>query len=265
MPSKQVGGLEPFIRTMTADPTSYYIGRRLWFCLVGLYVCIVYVGQVSWEDLASDFQCHGDPSAACLAECFESHFNQPVLGVWHLVGFLFLSIFLAMEFLVVQMLHQQAQGRQGLGPEVPGGDEETGSLTAIQEASLCQKKTVINLHQEKTLLATYLAYFLLQLLVQLIFLVVLLQSHRPLVSRGSIWCHTVHCPGPLRCELMGTAEKLMSVILLATLSGVIILVCIFFFLYSIQRFLLRGGSRHHRHCCRPLETHILSPGAGHVC
>lgn len=225
-------GVVPAILKMSKDPTNFYIGRTLWFSFTFLYISVVYVVQISWLDLAKDFQCHGNISKACLAECYENHFTRPIVGVWYVIGFIFSSILFVMEFFVSQSVHKQTKifKKQSL--------EEKPSDTDSKEDHI-KEEEVFDLSHKKSLLAMYLVYFLVQLSVQVIFLVILIHYHLPLIKKP-IWCSTHVCQGPYTCVVMGTQEKTMSIILLSTLSVVIMTFCIMFFLYTINAYLATG-------------------------
>ncbi|KAM4819681.1 uncharacterized protein RHO17_002838 [Thomomys bottae] len=100
-------GVGSTILQLTRDPTNFYMGRTLWFGVIVIYASVVYIVQFSWIRMQQDFQCHQDISEACVAECFESHFTVPFLGIWYLVGFTFSSIFFVMEFIVYHIIHKQ--------------------------------------------------------------------------------------------------------------------------------------------------------------
>lgn len=239
--STRFWGIVPTIMQISKDPTNFYIGRTLWLSLTFLYISVVYVVQFTWFDLAKDFQCHGNISKACLAECYENHFIRPVLGVWYVIGFVFPFIFFVMEFFVSQSVRKQTKmfKKQSL--------EEKSRNTDNKEDRIEKKEDeIFDLSQKKPLLAMYLVYFLVQLSVQVIFLVILIHSHLPLVKKP-IWCSTHMCQGPYTCVIMGTQEKMMSIILLATLSVLIMILCIMFFLYTMNAYLVTGPNLSERY------------------
>ncbi|XP_054552439.1 uncharacterized protein LOC119247746 [Talpa occidentalis] len=218
-------GVVPTILKMSKDPTNFYIGRTLWFSVIFLYFSVVYVVQTTWTDVVKRFQCHGDISALCLAQCYEDHFNRPVLGVWNVVGIVFSSIFFVMEFFVSQKLHKETKRLK--------------KKHSDNSSNADQRKTedeLFDLSHTKSLLVMYLVYFLAQGSIQAVFLVILIYYHLPLVQ-NPIWCNAVTCGGLHRCTVKGTQEMRMSIILLATLSVVIMTFCIMFFLYTINKYL----------------------------
>ncbi|XP_053751615.1 uncharacterized protein LOC109276369 [Panthera pardus] len=227
-------GMAPVILKMSKDPTNFYIGRSLWFSITFLYVSVVYVVQITWLRLFRDFQCHGNISKVCLAECYENHFTRPVLGVWYTVGFAFSTIFFVMEFLVCQSVRKLTKifRKESLGKKPSDTHGNTEYVKANEDE-------IFDLSREKPLLAMYLVYFLIQLSIQVIFLAILIHYHLPLI-KTPIWCSTPMCHGPYECVLLGTQEKMMSIIILATYSVVIMMFCIMFFLYTINTYLAMG-------------------------
>ncbi|CAK6443723.1 unnamed protein product [Pipistrellus nathusii] len=234
-------GVVATIIEISKDPTNYYTGRMLWFSFTFLYMSVVYVVQITWFDLDKDFQCHGNISEACVAECYENHFTSPILGVWYVIGFVFFFNFFMMESFASQGVQK--------GNEKPKKEsfKEMSSDTDNKEDSIkTRKDQIFYFTQNKFLLTMYLVYFLVQLSVHLIFLVILVHYQLPLLKKP-IWCSTLLCLGPYACVIMGTQEKVMSIILLISLSVVIMTFCIMFFLYTIHVYLvLRNRTKKYR-------------------
>lgn len=228
----KVEGIVSTIMKISKDATNFYTGRTLWFTFTFLYISVVYVVQITWLDLVKDFQCHGNISKACLAECYDSHFTRPILGVWYVIGFVFSFIFFMMEMFVSQRVQEETEmfKKESL--------EEKSSDTDNKEDNVkIEEDRVFDFAQNKLLLAMYLVYFLVQLSVQVIFSVILIRYQLPLLKKP-ILCSTHLCLGPYACVIMGTQEKMMSIVLLATLSVVIMTFCIMFFLYTVNTYLV---------------------------
>lgn len=244
----RLDGVVSTIMKISKDPTNYYTGRMLWFSFTFLYMSVVYVVQITWLDLVKDFQCHGNISQACVAECYENHFTSPILGVWYVIGFVFFFNFFMMESFASQGVQK---GKEKLKKK---SLKEKPSDTDNKEDNIKTKKDQISYFtQNKFLLIMYLVYFLVQLSVQLIFSVILVYYQLPLLKKP-IWCSTLLCLGPYTCVIMGTQEKVMSIILLVSLSVVIMTFCIMFFLYSINVYLvLRRRSKRHRGSVKSIE------------
>ncbi|KAG3292458.1 hypothetical protein H1C71_013804 [Ictidomys tridecemlineatus] len=225
-------GVVPTILEMSKDPTNFYIGRTLWFSVTFIYVSVVHIVKMSWIYVETDFQCHGNISDACLAECYEDHFTKPILGVWYMVGFVFTSFFFVMEFAILRGIYKENMmfKKQSLEKE---NLEDNNADEAKKE------EEIFDLSKRKPILAMYLVYFMLQMSVQVIFLAILMHYQEPLIRKKS-WCSTDFCQGPYLCVLMGTEEKRMSIIILASLSVVIMTFCIIFFIYSINEYRVKS-------------------------
>ena len=120
-------------------------------CYLCLYVSCVCVVQITWLDLVKDFQCHGNISKTCVAECYENHFTRPVLGVWYLVGFAFSSISFGMEFFVSQTVHKETKvlKKQSLKESSSSTDDKADHVNIKEDK-------IFYLSREKPLLAMYL-------------------------------------------------------------------------------------------------------------
>ncbi|XP_044917093.1 uncharacterized protein LOC102899890 isoform X2 [Felis catus] len=159
MAAAAVAGLIPVLHSVAGDKSRYYIGRQLWFGFIAVYGVVVYVVRMPWVPIHEDFWCHGNITNTCLIECFEKSFNSPVVGIWYFFFFIFLALFFLMEFFMAQIRHKQIKAKS---VESAAGEMEEGSMVGIQENAPSPKKSILNFHQEKTLLLLYLLYFLLQ-------------------------------------------------------------------------------------------------------
>jgi cation transport ATPase len=167
---------------------------------------------------------------------------MPVLGVWYMIGFVFSSIFFAMEFLVSQTIHRHTKKFKKQSLE----EEKKASDITDNEDDNEKQEVIVDLSRKKPLLAMYLGYFLMQMSVQMVFLIILFCYQRPLIKEH-IWCSTHLCKGHYLCVLMGTQEKIMSITILATFSAVIMTFCVIFFLYIIHTYILVGITLSDRH------------------
>ncbi|XP_028910302.1 uncharacterized protein LOC114807831 [Ornithorhynchus anatinus] len=237
MAAAAVAGLIPVVHSVAGDKTSYYIGRQMWFGFTGLYGLVVYVVRLPWALLHQDFWCHGNISTPCLVQCFEAHFDRPVVGVWYFFCFTFLALFILLEFFVAQLRHKQAKLK---ALEAQRDDCERSSVMGVREEAQSQKRTILDFHREKMMLDLYLLYFLLQLLSQGLFATLLVLGHLPLVDGSPVRCSTPLCPGPFSCLVRGSKEKRMSIYTLFTLAAMILVFCSCFFAYSIHHYFLRG-------------------------
>ncbi|XP_023360406.1 uncharacterized protein LOC111721094 [Sarcophilus harrisii] len=245
MASTAVTGLIPAFFSMAGDGNVYYSGRLLWFGFLGVYGVVIYVVQMPWAAINNDFWCHGNATLLCQMECFEKHFNMAVVGLWYFFLFIFLANFFLMEFFIVQILTRQ----NNMKAIETISEVELGSMVGIQEATSLPRKNLLNIYMEKMLLFLYLFYFFSQLIFQTTFLWILVYRHLPLVNGSLIDCKTDTCQNPYLCLVRGTLEKRMSIYTLITLSTIIIVFCLAFFLYSAYHYLVKLGvlqSQFHR-------------------
>ncbi|KAG3292703.1 hypothetical protein H1C71_014038 [Ictidomys tridecemlineatus] len=239
MAAAVVAGLIPVLHSVAGDKSGYYIGRQLWFGLIAMYGVVVYVVHMPWVHVYEDFWCHGNITYPCLMECFENSYTSPVTGTWYLFYFIFLIFFFLMEFVMAQMRHKQLKLKS---VEAAAVGVEEGSMVGIQEHVTRPKKSTLNFHREKILLLSYLLHFILQTGFQCFFLFILMYRQLPMVTRTTIRCGTDGCPGPYFCLFRATMEKRMSIYTLITLSFMIIVFCLSFFMYTIYHYMLRGLS-----------------------
>ncbi|XP_007503894.1 uncharacterized protein LOC103097117 [Monodelphis domestica] len=229
MAAATLAGLIPTFISVTGDGNGYYSGRLLWFGFLGVYGVVIYVVQMSWDSIDHDFWCQGNVTFLCQTECFEKHFNMAIVGLWYFFFFIFLAAFFLMEFFIVHIIsgHIKMKVMESIS------EVEEGSMVGIQENNQSPKKNTQNIGQQKMLLGLYLFYFFLQLTFQTTFLCILIFRHLPLVNGDAIFCYTDTCPDPKICLVKGTVEKRMSIYTLITMSTMIIIFCIVFFIYSV--------------------------------
>lgn len=229
--SVKAGGVVPMILQMGRESTDFYKGQTTWLVISFFYLSVLYISEVPWLNRKADFHCHGNISDACIAECYNQHFSMSVIGVWNTVGLTVYSIFFIMEFSIFQNLNISSKY-----PQQPLEEEPSNSMLS-NENEAKREEVILNLSREKFLLSVFLAYYLVQMAIQVLFLIILWYYQRSLVKEDS-WCQTMKCRGPYLCVFMGTQEKLMSMALITTLSAIIIIFCIIFFLYTISLYAL---------------------------
>ncbi|XP_041910452.1 gap junction beta-2 protein-like [Arvicola amphibius] len=224
-------GIVPMILLLGRNSTNFYKGQTTWLVISFLFLSVMYLSQMPWINRKKDFQCHGNISDACLAECYNKHFPVSVVGVWNTFGLTVYSVFFMMEFSVSQNLNVSLpHPQQSL-------EEESSSGMLCREKDTEREEMISTLSKEKLLLSVFLFYYLVQMAIQGIFLIFLWNYQRSLIKED-IWCHTTVCPGPFLCVFLGTREKLMSMALMTMLSVVIIIFCFIFFLYTISLYAL---------------------------
>lgn len=228
---KSSGGVVPMILQLGRNSANFYKGQTTWLVISFLFLSVMYISQMPWFSRKKDFQCHGNISDACLADCYNKHFSVSVVGVWNTFGLTVYSIFFMMEFSVFQNLNTGLTHPQRSLEEEP----PSGMLHCEKDAE--SEEAISTLSKEKLLMSVFLFYYLLQMAVQGTFLIVLWHYQRSLIKED-IWCHTTMCPGPFLCVFLGVQEKLMSVALMTMFSVVIIIFCFIFFLYTVSLYAL---------------------------
>lgn len=182
---------------------------------------------MTWLDLVKDFQHHRNTSKTCVAECYENHFTRPLLGFGVWLALPFLLSFLWSSFLSCRLCISKPKCvRNNL-------QKRTQQTPTTKQAILRQKTKFFTYPRESSCWQCILSIFL-QFSLQVI-LVILIHYHLPLIKK-SIWFSTHMCHGPYTWVAMWPQEKIMSVILLATVSVVIITSCISVFLYTINAY-----------------------------
>ncbi|XP_037059363.1 uncharacterized protein LOC119087562 [Peromyscus leucopus] len=224
-------GVVSMILQMSRDSTDFYKGQTTWLVISFFYLSVMYISEVPWLSRKSDFQCHGNISDACVAECYNQHFSMPMIGVWNTVGLTVYSVFFMMEFSVFQNLTVSSE----YSPQPL--EEEPCHSPLYNKHDAKSEEMILNLSKEKFLLSTFLAYYVGQMAIQGIFLIIIWYYQLSLIKED-IWCHTIVCLGPYLCVFMGVQEKLMSITLITILSVIIIIFCFIFFLYTISLYAL---------------------------
>lgn len=226
------GGVVPTILKLGRNSTNFYKGQTTWLVISFLFLSVLYISQMPWFNRKKDFQCHGNISDACLAECYNKHFSVSVVGVWNTFGLTVYSIFFIMEFSVSQSFLNVSlpHPQQAL-------EEESSSGMLYQHKEAEREEMISILSKEKLLLSVFLFYYLVQMSIQGIFLIILWHYQRSLMKED-ILCHTTVCPGPFLCVFLGTREKLMSMALMTMFSVLIVIFCFIFFLYTISLYAL---------------------------
>ena len=141
---------------------------------------------------------------------------------------LFLSLFCDWVFLCCRLCISK--------PKCVGNNLQRGipQTPTTKQAILRQKKTKFFTYPRESSCWQCILSIFLQFSLQVI-LVILIHYHLPLIKK-SIWCSTHMCHGPYTWVAVWPQKKIMSVILVATVSVVIMTSCIMFFLYTINAY-----------------------------
>ncbi|MBN3271379.1 CXB1 protein, partial [Polyodon spathula] len=237
-----VTGLVPILKTAVEASTDYK-GRTLWFGFLSVRLVTLYVAEMPWGKLDTDFQCNttAEETEFCRRSCFNQHFDVPVVMLWNFTYVLFSISVLLMELLASQLRHSLMKRSMKRDPGGQSGGED--SLVGVKGHSLAKKDVMIDFHKQKTTLVVYLLCVGMRIGIEGSFLSILLLWHLPKVDGLPIHCSTALCPGPFQCFVRFDSEKRMSIYSLATISTTIVFTSIVFFLYSMCHYLVIDRSK----------------------
>ncbi|XP_040611705.1 uncharacterized protein LOC121143589 isoform X2 [Mesocricetus auratus] len=163
MAAAVIAQLIPKLHSLASSESGYYIGRHLWFGLVVLYGMVVYVAHISWAHIKEDFICSENITLPCLITCFGKRFPIPIMGTWYFFYFIFIALFCLIEVFMALLREEQVKVMKSMVSMMSlAKDLEGGLMVPNKELSISWKKSILNLHREKSLLLLYLLYTLLQ-------------------------------------------------------------------------------------------------------
>lgn len=231
-----VTGLIPILRT-AVDSTTSYKCRSLWFGFLCIRLVVLFVAELPWFKLDSDFSCNSTRDSICVRACFNQHFDKPVMVAWN-----FLFVLLVLSVLVMELftshLRSVAQKRTSQG----GNAADVEAKPADPKA-----KMVIDLHRSRSTVVFYLLSVVLRVAVETWFVYVLLSWNLPKIEDGTFECKTDICPGLHVCLVRAAPEKRMSIYALVSVSSLVIVTSVFFCLYSIAHYLCKFNRRTEKH------------------
>lgn len=229
-----VTGLIPILKT-AVDTTTSYKCRSLWFGFVCIRLVILYLAQLPFSKLQSDFFCNGT-SDVCASVCFNKLFDKPIAVAWNFIFVLFVLSVLLMELFISHLyaLSQKRSSRAKKDVELESqGKEESPALPTATKSSMA-----IDLHKQRRLVAFYLFSILLRILVEVFFLYVLFFWNLPPLEDKFHSCKSSICSETL-CIVRANSEKRMSIYALASISVLIIISSVIFSIYAIVHYILK--------------------------
>lgn len=229
-----VTGLIPILKT-AVDTTTTYKCRSLWFGFVCIRLVILYLAQLPFSKLETDFSCNS--TTICAKVCFNKLFDKPVAVAWNFIFVLFVLSVLLMEFFISHLyaLFQKRSSRAKKDVELESqGKEESPVLPTATKSSM-----VIDLHKQRQAVAFYLFSILLRILVEVCFLYVLFFWNLPPLEDKLHSCKSSVCSELLVCIVRANSEKRMSIYALASISGLIIISSVIFSIYAIAHYILK--------------------------
>ncbi|XP_062382550.1 uncharacterized protein gjz1 [Sardina pilchardus] len=224
-----VTGLIPILRT-AVDTTTTYKARTLWFGFVAVRLVVLFVTELPWFKLDSDFGCNETTrESLCTRACFNEHFKHPGVVAWN---FLFVLVLLSVLLMELFSAHLRASARKRSAKQ-KGPD---GQAAEVQEIMM------LDLHASKATVLFYLLSVALRIAVEALFVYVLLQWNLPTMTSEPFECNAAVCKGT-RCVVRAAPEKAMSIYALVSISGLVIVASCLFFLYTVMHYLCNcGGS-----------------------
>lgn len=228
-----VTGLIPILRT-AVDTSTTYKARNLWFGFLAVRLVVLFVTELPWFKLDSDFGCNDTlRESLCTRACFNRHFNRPAVVAWN---FLFILVLLSVALMELFSAHLRATARKRIMKL---------NRDADAQAEAQKELMMLDLHASKTTVLFYLLSVALRIAVEAAFVYVLLQWNLPMMEPGPFPCEADGkvCLRPHLCVVRAAPEKRMSIFALASISGLVIVASCVFFLYSVLHYLCNcGGS-----------------------
>ncbi|KAF7705353.1 gap junction beta-5 protein-like, partial [Silurus meridionalis] len=219
-----VTGLIPILRT-AVDATTTYKGRTVWFGFLCIRLVTLFVAEMPWFKLNSDFSCNVTKDGVCTRSCFNQHFDKPVVMAWNYIFILLILSVLLMELFTSQ-LDSVFEKSPIVKPTVDPIDELKISTDPVTNTT---EIMFIDMHKSRNIVLFYLFSIMLRILVEFWFVYILLYWNLPKLQQGPFVCksYTTGCPDQ-ECLVSGSAEKSMSVYALVSISVLVIISnCVF--------------------------------------
>ncbi|XP_058261554.1 gap junction beta-3 protein-like [Hemibagrus wyckioides] len=231
-----VTGLIPILRT-AVDATTTYKGRTVWFGFLCIRLVTLFVAEMPWFKLDSDFSCNVTKESVCTRACFNQHFDKPVVMAWNYIFVLLILSVLLMELFTahVHSVFQKKSSKEKSGVEL----ESLGELKSSSNAGDSTAGVMIlDMHGSRNAVLFYLFSVMLRIVVELWFVYVLLYWNLPKLNHSVFICksHVQGCPDQ-ECLVRSTAEKCMSIYALVSISVLVIISSCIFCVYFIGHYL----------------------------
>ncbi|XP_053270428.1 uncharacterized protein gjz1 [Pleuronectes platessa] len=232
-----VTGLIPILRT-AVDATTNYTGRSLWFGFLCIRVVILFLAELPFHKMDSDFTCNGTGDSLCTKACFNGLFHKPMVSAWNFLFVLVILSVMIME-LFTSHLRSRAEKRSGqVKADMELAGQGTGEArVGTKDTEDTPGKMVINLRRDRGTVGFYLLSITLRILIESWFVFVLLGWNLPALDNGPFKCSTDICPELRVCVVRAAPEKRMSIYALASISGMIVVCSTSFCIYAIVHYL----------------------------
>ncbi|XP_076855354.1 gap junction beta-1 protein [Brachyhypopomus gauderio] len=228
-----VTGLIPILRT-AVDTTTTYKGRMVWFGFLCIRLVTLFVAEMPWFKLDSDFSCNDTSDSLCTRACFNRHFDRSSVMTWNFLFVLLILSVLLMELFTAHMraVFQKRSTREKSGGEAEAqGDVKGSSGFAPDPAGLM----ALDMHKSRKTVLFYLLSVVLRIAVEVWFVHVLLNWNLPKLEERIFQCKVETCPKHF-CLVRAAAEKRMSIYALLSISGMVIFISSVFCLYVIAHY-----------------------------
>lgn len=227
-----VTGLIPILRT-AVDGTTTYKCRSLWFGFLCIRLVILFLSELPFSKLDADFSCNSSRDSICSQACFNEHFHKPMMAAWNFLYVLVILSVLLMELFASHLrpVAQKRSSNSNVKLENPEDEENQFASTDTRG------RTVIDLYRDRRTVGLYLLSITLRILVEAFFVYILLWWNLPTLHKGPYKCRTEICTEFHVCVVRAASEKRMSVYALASISCMVIVCSLVFFMYSIARYL----------------------------
>ncbi|XP_017551364.1 gap junction beta-3 protein [Pygocentrus nattereri] len=230
-----VTGLIPILRT-AVDTSTTYKGRAIWFGFLCVRLVTLFVAEMPWFKLDSDFSCNSTKDV-CTKACFNQHFDKPAVMAWNFLFILLVVSVLIMELFTAHvrsvLLKKAVRERKGVEVESLGELKSKSDLGANSGAVM-----ILDMHGSMHAVLSYLLSMILRIVVEGCFVYVLLYWNLPKLRQTSFLCNAMdHGCAEHQCVVRATAEKRMSIYALASISILVIIISCLFCLYFIVHYI----------------------------
>ncbi|XP_058262578.1 uncharacterized protein LOC131363751 [Hemibagrus wyckioides] len=227
-----VTGLIPILHTAVDAATTTYKGRTVWFGFLCIRLVTLFVAEMPWFKLNSDFSCIITKDSMCTRACFNQHFDKPVVMAWNYIFILLILSVLLMELFAAHLYTAFEKS------SLENCEKDCELKSASDSGNSTARIVILDMHQSRNALFFYLFNVALRVLVEIWFVYILLYWNLSKLNQGAFICKstTFGCPDQ-QCLVSGSAEKSMSIYALLSISLLIIISHCVFCVHLISHYL----------------------------
>lgn len=153
-------------------------------------------------------------------------------------NFIYVLVFMSVLLMELFTSHLRSLAYKRSSQAKTDVELETHGMEETQAVSVDPRgKTVIDLHRNRGAVGYYLLSISVRILVELCFVYVLLSWNLPALNNGAYKCSTDLCSELHVCVVRAAPEKLFSIYALVSISSMIVLFSVIFFIYSVAHYL----------------------------